>query len=265
MRFILPTLILSVCMIAINVSIALGGDPEKPALTGEGRWGTSMLLEGEGSGSPDKKGADCYDGSCSGCDDCSKKKSTLGCYGCCTSNCLGNGATGCQDKCDGTVASQLTDIADDPELANAFVGLQIDRLNEGVPWTHQDLVLVEYMVAASSSESVQRLALAAMTDAYSVGLLDPESNVIFLESFEAALVGRNFGLRSTAFALVIDNPIPVNRAHVLPHLIGVIRSGASLDSEIQLARPDARSEEVLLLSDQHRNAATDAIRAIARR
>lgn len=203
----------------------------------------------DGTISANKKGKECYNGTCSGCStDCSKKKSVRSCYTCCNNNCLGNGAVSCQGYCDGS--NTLTSAS---EQAAALRGMGL-LLDQGIPLSDEQIAFAEWISAASDELSVRKEGLALIVDAYDTA--SAESRDLIEDSFEAALVGNDIGVRETAYIMTGDLAIPVDWVHVWPHLVNVYNAGPALDEHVAA---ELEVESVSEAAARHRELAFDAM------
>lgn len=223
--------------------------------------------DGFGFAASKSKGKECYQGKCSGCkEDCSAKKTVRSCYQCCNDNCLSTYATQCQDFCDGTSSMFVRQLAMDATAANRWLAGFGDRLDRGVPFTHQEVVDLEFLSVRSGAESIRRVAMATMSEAFDASLVPEESRGFVSETMTLALESpMDFVERATAMAMVRDYDVEVDRLRVLPALLVVAQGGLELDREIAEARPEWTESEVRRAANRHRLIARDAAVALLSR
>lgn len=208
-------------------------------------------------------GDDCYHGRCQGCEDCSEKKGSIrACYQCCNDNCLGEGAIDCQDLCDGRAREQgYAVLADEPALANSFLGVINARLDAGGKLTNEDLERVDWVSARSDSLAIRRMCVAIIFDAWAVGqVMDADYAASIIESI---LVGEEATLRHTVLVMMtsLGTAPPMDLAVVLPMLVEdtTIDGGAFVDE-----RPGLSVQDASAIAARHRERAMQAIDIVTR-
>jgi hypothetical protein len=208
-------------------------------------------------------GDDCYHGRCQGCEDCSQKKGSIrACYQCCNDNCLGEGAIDCQDLCDGRAREQgYAVFADEPVLANSFLGVINARLDAGGSLTAEDLERVDWLSARSESLAIRRMCVAIIFDAWAVGqVMDSEFAAAIIES---VLVGEEATLRHTVLVMMtsLGTAPPMDLAIVLPMLVEDSTIG---DAAFLAERPDLTVQQASAIAARHRQRAMEAIDIVTR-
>ena len=189
--------------------------------------------------------------------DCEDTISARGCFACCETN-------DCADACRARLMPDVAFEMDDLDAVNGYLKDRLQDVDQNNAVSDFEFRTMEYISAAPESEALRRFALAVMAEAWRRGLISDHAEDVFVESFDAALVGDDFGIRSTAMALVLAEDIPVvNDAPVIQHLTEIVNSGAELEDEIGDARPLLDEAEVADRARDHRNHAARVLAKIS--
>jgi hypothetical protein len=208
-------------------------------------------------------GDDCYHGRCTGCSDCSSANGSIrACYQCCNDNCLGDGATDCQDLCDSRAHEQgYAVLADDPDLAYGLLRATSARVDVGGKLTHEDLERLDWLSARAASLAIRRTCVSIIFDAWAMDqVMDHDYAAAILES---VLVGKEATLRHTTLVMIseLGTAPPMNLSVVLPSLV----DDTTIDAgDFMSEREGLTVQAAASIATRHRRLAMEAIEVVTR-